>query len=213
MNYLDILQDREVMAILTQIDIFNQNKPKHYGIIHTLGTIQYAKKLAICFNLTEKERELLLTTCALHNLGHLNGGYLHAQTGAEMARAYLKKHNVPIKDINIICSAINSHTGRRNDNFYDSVSACMILADKMDFGADRIKDELAYMSDELANCNKVTYVDVEKVEDVIELKLGGDKVDWDDFVSSATYSKLYRCFNTVCKKYGYKFIARVIDAE
>ena len=29
MNYLDILQDREVMAILTQIDIFNQTQLKY----------------------------------------------------------------------------------------------------------------------------------------------------------------------------------------
>ncbi|MBQ7798463.1 MAG: HD domain-containing protein [Clostridia bacterium] len=209
MNYLDILQDREVMAILTQIDIFNQNKPKHYGIIHTIGTITYAKQLAECFNLDDRERDLLLITCALHNLGHLNGGHLHAQTGAEMARTYLKKHNVPTKDINVICSAISSHTGRRSDNFYDSVSACMILADKMDFGADRIKDELAYMSPELEICNKITYVNVVRRGEVVELELDGDNVDWEAFIGSATYSKLYRCFETVCRKYSYKFIARV----
>ncbi len=211
MNYLDILQDREVMALLTQIDIFNQNKPKHYGIVHTISVIKYAKQLAKCFELTDKEQDLLLMACALHNLGHLNGGSLHAQTGAEMARTYLKKHNVPAKDIHTICGAIASHTGRRSDNFYDSVSACMILADKMDFGADRIKDELANTSPEFDICNKITYVNVVRKDDVLELELGGKDVDWEAFVGTATYSKLYRCFETVCKKYGYKFIARVID--
>lgn len=209
MNYLDILQDREVMAILTQIDIFNQNKPKHYGIVHTLGTIAYAKQLATCFDITEKEKELLMITCALHNLGHLNGGSLHAQTGVEMARTYLKKHNFPAKDINIVCGAIASHTGRRSDNFYDTVSACMILADKMDFGADRIKDELASSSPELENCNKITHVSVIRNENIVELNLGGEDVDWRAFVESATYSKLYRCFETVCKKRHLEFIARV----
>lgn len=211
MNYLDILQDREIMAILTQIDILKQNDPKHYGIVHTLGTIHYAKQLAVCFDLAEKETELLLITCTLHNIGHLNGGHLHAQTGAEMARTYLKKHKFSTKDINVVCGAINSHTGRRNDNFYDSVSACMILADKMDFGADRIKDEQAYKSKELAICNSISYVNAVKNGNVVELELGGKNVDWEAFVESATYSKMYRCFETVCKKYGYKFIARVID--
>ncbi len=210
MKYLDILQDREIMAILTQIDILNKDKPKHYGIVHTLGTIEYAKQLANCFDLTAKEKELLLIACSLHNIGHLNGGNLHAQTGAEMARTYLKKHKVPTKDINVICGAIASHTGRRNDNFYDSVSACMILADKMDFGADRIKDEWADTSEELSVCNKITHIKVRKVKDTIELDLGGKSVDWEKFVESSIYSKLYRCFETVCKKYGYKFIAKVV---
>ena len=211
MNYLDILQDREIMAILMQIDIFNQNKPKHYGIIHTLGTITYAKQLAECFGLTEKEKDLLLTACALHNIGHLNGGHLHAQTGSEMARTYLKKNNYPARDITKVCSAIKSHTGRINDNFYDNVSVCLILADKMDFGADRIKDELAYMSPELEICDKITYVNVIRNEDVVELQLGGKDVDWDKFISTNTYSKLYRCFETACKKRNYKVIARVVD--
>lgn len=211
MNYLDILQDREVIAILTQIDLFNQNKPKEYGLIHTIGTIKYARTLAKCFGLTDREKDLLYVACALHNLGHLNGGSLHAQTGAEMARTYLKKHNFPSKDINIICSAIASHTGRRNDNFYDNVSACLILADKMDFGADRIKDELAHTSAELEICNKITYVDVQLKDNVLELLLGGKDVNWDAFIATATYSKMYRCFETVCKKYGYKFVPRVTD--
>ena len=211
MNYLDILQDREVMAILNQIDIFNQNKPKHYGIVHTIGTIRYAKILSKCFEMTDKEYDLLLIACALHNLGHLNGGSLHAQTGAEMARAYLKKHNFSAKDINAVCSAIASHTGRRNDNFYETVSACLILADKMDFGADRIKDELAHTSAEFEICNKITYVDAVSNGNVLELLLGGKDVNWDAFIATSTYSKLYRCFETVCKKYGYKFIARVTD--
>jgi hypothetical protein len=209
MNYLDILQDHEVMAILTQIDIANQDKPKHYGVIHVLGTLKYAKTLAKCFGLTAKEQEMLYIACVLHTLGHLNGISLHEQTGSEMARVYLKKHGFQPRNINITCNAIESHRGRREDNFYDNVSACLILADKMNFGADRIKDELANVDEEFAICNQITYVDVQLKNGALELLLGGENVDWDGFIATATYAKLYRCFKMVGKKYGYKFIPRV----
>jgi len=209
MNYLDILQDREIVAIYSQIDILKQDKPRHYGILHTLSTIEYAKQLAECFNLTEHEKELLLIACTLHNLGHLNGKTLHAQTGAEMAKTYLRKHNMNVKDINTISSAISSHLGRRGDNFYNSVSACLILADKMDFGATRIKKyfELTSIEDEV--CKSITKVEVKRENDTIKLVLGGDKVNWKLFIESSIYSKLYRCFETVCKKHDYKFVVKV----
>lgn len=209
MNYLDILQDKEIMAILNQIDILKQYEPKHYGIIHTLSTIQYARQLAEVFTLTANEKELLYIACALHNLGHLNGSSLHAQTGSEMARSYLKKHNVASRDITAICSAIASHTGRRSDNFYNPVSACMILADKMDFGASRIKENFEVLGVEEKICKQITFVSVERMDDVVYLYLGGNKVDWQGFTESTTYSKIYRCFETVCKKCGYKFVVRV----
>ena len=209
MNYLDILQDREIMAIYNQIDIQKQTEPRHYGIIHTLSTLEYAKQLAECFSLTDHEKQLLFIACALHNVGHLNGKSLHAQTGAEMAKAYLRKSGMDIKDINTIGGAIASHIGRRGDNFYDSVSACLILADKMDFGSTRIKPYFEPISREDAVCKSITSVEVRREGETVELILGGTKVNWKMFVQSSIYSKLYRCFETVCKKYGYKFVVRV----
>jgi len=208
-NYLDILQDREIMAIFNRIDIAKQAEPRHYGVIHTLSTIEYAKQLADVFSLTDKEKELLYIACSLHNLGHLNGKSLHAQTGAEMAKTYLKKHNLDAKDITTICSAISSHLGRRNDNFYDSVSACLILADKMDFGATRIKQYFEPLELEDEVCKAITHVEVKRNNDTVILLLGGNKVNWKVFVQSAIYSKMYRCFETVCKKYDYQFVVKV----
>ncbi|MBO5909906.1 MAG: HD domain-containing protein [Clostridia bacterium] len=209
MNYLDIIQDREIVAILGQIDILKQADCKYFGILHTLSTIEFAKQLSKCFDLTDEEENLLLIACALHNIGHLNGKNLHAQTGAEMAKVYLTKHGMDIKDVNIIGNAISSHLGRRNDNFYDSVSACLILADKMDFGSTRIKPNFEEMSFEDEVLRHITKVNVSRTGDVVELMLGGIDVDWKVFVQSSAYAKLYRCFETVCKKYNYSFVVRV----
>jgi len=209
MNYLDILRDKEIEAIYSQIDILKQAEPRHYGMEHTLNTIEYAKQLAECFSLTEHEKQLLLIACTLHNLGHLNGKTLHAQTGAEMAKTYLRKHNINIKDINTVGRAIASHLGRRNDNFYDPVCACLILADKMDFGSKRIKAYFEPLSSEDKVCKSITTIQVKRIDNMVELTLGGNRVNWNIFVESSIYSKLYRCFETVCKKYGYKFVVRV----
>lgn len=209
MNYLDILQDREIVAILSQIDILKQADCKHYGMVHTLSALEYAKQLAECFNLSDREKELLYIACALHNLGHLNGKNLHAQTGAEMAKAYLKKNGMDEKEINIVSNAIKSHLGRVNDDFYNSVSACMILADQMDFGSTRIKPYFEPLTKDEEVCKSITSVSVSRKGEVIELLLGGSNVKWKTFVQSSVYSKLYRCFETVCKKHGYDFVVRV----
>ena len=213
MTYLDIIQDKEIMAIYSRIDILKQDEPKHYGIIHVLNTIEYARQLAECFELNIKERSLLFTACALHNIGHLNGKTLHAQTGAEMAKGFLHKNNVSVDDIKVIGSAISSHTGRRNDNFYDNVSACLILADKMDFGATRIKPYFEFLDEESKICKQITSVSVVRKDNTVELWLAGENVEWNRFVESSIYSKLYRCFEIVCKKHSLKFIAKIKKAR
>lgn len=209
MTYLDIIQDKEIMAIYSRIDILNQDEPKHYGIIHVLSTIEYARQLAECFELDIKERSLLFIACALHNIGHLNGKTLHAQTGAEMAKGFLYKNNISAKDIKVVTSAIASHVGRRGDNFYDNVSACLILADKMDFGSTRIKPYFEPLDEENEICKQITSVSVTRKDKVVELWLGGDNVDWRTFVESSVYSKLYKCFEMVCKKHSLKFVAKI----
>ena len=210
MNYLDILEDREIVAIFNQIDVLKQNEARTFGITHTLNTIEYAKQLARCFNLSSQENELLMVACSLHNIGHLNGKNLHAQTGAEMAKSYLKKQGFDAKAINIVGNAIASHVGKKNDDFYSPVSACLILADKMDFGATRIKPYFEPLTEEDAICKQITDVEVVRIGSIIQLSLGGEDVDWRGFVQTPTYAKLYNTFVAVCKKQGYRFVVKKI---
>lgn len=211
MTYLNILSDREILTIYERIDIAKQYEPRYYGMIHALNTVEYAKKLAICFELTEKETELLLDACVLHNIGHLNGKNLHAQTGSEMAKSYLKKNNFEQRDINVISSAIANHMGRSADDFYNSVPACLILADKMDFGEARYKPYFEYTSEEDDVLRSVTYIDVNRVGDTIFLIVGGKNVNWNKFVRTSDYAKVYACFEKVCKKRNLKFSFRKKD--
>ena len=204
MNYLDILRDKEIVALHNQIEKSLINEPMYHGVQHSINTIEYAKSLAKCFNLSDKDTELLLISAVLHNIGHLNGKTLHQNTGAEMAKAYLKKKGLDDQDIKVIYNTINSHLGRRNDDFYNPVSCCLILAEKMDFGASRYKKGVE-LSDEDAVCSKVSQVLVDNNNGEITLSIGGKGVDWKKFIFTTAYTKLYNCFEWACKKQGYQF--------
>lgn len=205
MNYIDVLNDPEIIAIYNQIDMAKTAEVKHFGIQHTLNTIEYAKQLAICFNLTPEDERLLLISASLHNIGHLNGKNLHAQTGAEMARTYLKKSDLSAKEINVICNAIASHVGKRGDDFYNEVSACLILADKMDFGAWRYKEDVLPTDKEEIEFRKITHLQVNNIDQTVELLVGGQDINWQVVIQSNEYFKIYSCFQTVCKKAGLNF--------
>lgn len=213
MTYLDILNDREILTIYERIDILKQYEPRYYGRTHVMNTIEYAQKLAVCFGLTERERELLLDACALHNIGHLNGKNLHAQTGSEMAKTYLKKNEFATEDITIISNAIANHIGKTTADYYNNVSACLILADKMDIGSSRYKPYFEDISADDAVLKSITYIDIAKVANVVQLTVGGKNVDWERFVSTSDYAKLYVCFDRVCKKRGLKFVFKKRDLE
>lgn len=206
MTYLDILNDKEILTIYERIDILKQYEPRYYGMVHTLNTICYAKTLADCFRLTEHETELLLDACALHNIGHLNGKNLHAQTGSEMAKTYLKKNDFEVKDAMVISNAIANHLGRVSDDFYNPVSACLILADKMDFGSIRYKPYFEGITEDDRALKSITYIDVTRVGNVVQLTVGGKDVDWERFITTTDYAKIYSCFDKVCKKRGLKFV-------
>ena len=79
----------------------------------------------------------------------------------------------------------------------------------MDFGSTRIKPYFEPLDEESMICKQVTSVSVSRKDDTVELWLGGENVDWRRFVESSIYSKIYRCFETVCKKHSLKFVAKI----
>ena len=65
------------------------------------------------------------------------------------------------------------------------------------------------LDEESKICKQITFVSVTRKDDTVELWLGGDNVDWRSFVASSIYSKMYRCFEIVCKKHSLKFVAKI----
>lgn len=213
MTYLDILNDKEILTIYDRIDVSKQYEPRYYGLTHISNTVEYAKKLAKCFDLTERETDQLMIACVLHNLGHLNGKNLHAQTGSEMAKTYLKKNKFATEDIVTISNAIANHIGKATADYYNNVSACLILADKMDITATRYKPYFEDITEDDKTLKSITYMDVTRVGNVVQLTAGGTGVDWNRFVATTDYAKLYICFERVCKKRKLKFVFKKRDLE
>ena len=63
-----------------------------------------------------------------------------------MAEKYLLELGFNKEDTSIICNAIKNHGGKKEENYRDVISMCLIIADKLDFigkryDKDRIKQE------------------------------------------------------------------------
>jgi len=140
MTYKDILQTDYFFETYSKIEFLKRNYPVNHGFVHIWHVIKHAKNLAEIFKLSEKEKQLLLIACALHDIGYLNGRDEHAVNGAHAAKMFLQG-KLCEDEINIICNAIACHGGKRLEDYYNNVSMCLILADKFDFDKTRYRED------------------------------------------------------------------------
>lgn len=141
MNYKDILKSDFFNKTYSDIEESKKDFPVNHGFKHISNVISYAKKLAVIFNLNQKERELLLIACSLHDIGYIKGRDNHAENGAIVAREFLEKNNFPAEDTDIICHAIKNHGGKTKECFDTKVSSFLAFADKLDFTKTRYKND------------------------------------------------------------------------
>lgn len=133
MNYIDILNSDYFKETYSKIEELKKDFPVNHGFIHINNVIENAKRLSVTFKLTEKETDLLLIACALHDIGYLNGRDDHAYNGSLIAKEVLEKWDFNENDIKIISTAIGNHGGKDISNYSDIISICLIIADKIDF--------------------------------------------------------------------------------
>ena len=140
-TYKDILNSDYFKNCYTLIEELKKDYPVNHGFIHVNHVIENAKNLSKLFNLTEKETNLLLIACCLHDIGYINGREDHAKTGAVLAKDYLTKNSdLNNADIDLICGAIASHGGSEISDYKDKISLCLIFADKLDYLGTRYKN-------------------------------------------------------------------------
>ena len=75
----------------------------------------------------------------MHDVGYLKGREGHARNGSILAREYLNG-KLPQEDIEIVCQAIANHGGKKESDYVEPISMCLILADKFDFAKNRYKE-------------------------------------------------------------------------
>lgn len=137
MNYIDIRKSEYYINTYSKIEEIKKDFPVNHGFVHINHVINYAKQLSRLYGLNNHEKKLLYIACSLHDIGYVNGREDHAKSGSIMAREYLGKSNLTLKDIDIICNAIANHGGKKKEDFLEPVSRCLAIADKMDFTRSR----------------------------------------------------------------------------
>lgn len=142
MYYEDILKSEYYSKTYNKIEKMKKDFPVNHGFVHINNVIKNAKRLAVFFELDEREERLLLIACTLHDIGYLKGRENHAFNGSVLAREYLENQGFSEDDIGVVCRAINNHGGKEEKDFLETVSMCLAIADKLDFVSSRYKKEL-----------------------------------------------------------------------
>lgn len=199
MNYKDILNSNYFNETYSKIKELKKDFPVDHAFVHINNVIEYGKMCASIFNLNNKQKELLLIACCLHDIGYLNGRDNHAYTGSVLAKEFLLSNGFNNEDTNAICMAISNHGGKELDNFSDPISLCLAISDKLDFASSRyrIKD-LEYPSNKIFPFIEENTLCYENNNLILKIKVR-DGFDEDLFMQSNYYKKLNNFFKLVCE--------------
>lgn len=212
MNYKDILKSEYFKAVYAEIEELKKDFCVNHGFIHVYKVIENAQYLAEIFQLSSKQKELLLIASALHDIGYLKGRDHHAENGSILAREYLKD-KVCNEDVEIICRAIACHGGKDESDYIDPVSLCLILADKFDFSKQRYKED---QNEPLIN----VFLSIEKVllgkidDNKFDLQIyTTDKSYFVDLTNDYFFNKLNKVLDKVRNACGYNINIKILDAD
>jgi len=78
----------------------------YHNLAHTQRVVGKAIELAELSNLSPSEKEQLLLCAWFHDTGYTEGTENHEEVSTSIAKAFLKKHNYPEKDIATVCDLI-----------------------------------------------------------------------------------------------------------
>lgn len=137
----------------------------------------------------EREAELAEIAGYLHDIGNIVNRTEHAQSGAVMAFRILDNMGADPGDIAAVINAIGNHD-ESTAVAANPISAALILADKTDVRASRVRNEdLASFDihDRVNYSVKGAELEINKEEKIIELKLTIDT----DFCSVMEYFEIF----------------------
>lgn len=209
MNYIDILNSNYFKETYSKIEEMKKDYPVNHGFIHVFNVIENAKRLADTFKLTKKQKELLLIACTLHDIGYLEGRDDHALNGSVIAEKYLNKLGFKEEDIFIICNAIKNHGGKKTEDFTETVSMCLAIADKLDFIGKRY-DKTRLKEEYLEIFPNILDTNLEYKNNELTLKIiVNNKFNLSAFQESNYFNKLTIFFNLLSEvlnsKYNVKY--------
>ena len=205
MTYQQIINSDFFTDTYTQIEKLKKDFPVNHGFIHIRHVIENGKHVAQVFNLDQKQTNQLLVACALHDIGYLKGRHDHAQNGGIFAQEVLTNFGFENEDILAISTAIKNHGGDTIQCYSDTISRCLIIADKLDFVKTRYRLIPGYDYGTMAyfHINK-TYIT--KTDTTLTLHIVYDGWDFfDEFSSCSFCAKLKNCFSLLAQTLNLEF--------
>ena len=189
MNYLDVLNDQEIINRFKEIDNHNDNQFNH-GLQHVNNVIENLLKLAKLLRIKEPELNYLLIACVLHDLGQLEGSEDHYLRSKKIAANYLKDM-VNQEWFDKIIPTIENHHDKNNIDNLSLFEHLVLFADKMDFTYKRL--DVNYIKEYQADYLESHIIDTNyKMEDGIFkviITIDGD-VNQDDLDRWPYYPKI-----------------------
>ncbi len=178
-----------------------------HSFAHVTKVSHLAGKILTELGYSEREAELAEIAGYLHDIGNIVNRAEHAQSGAVMAFRILDNMGADPADIAAIINAIGNHD-ESTAVAANPISAALILADKTDVRATRVRNtDLATFDihDRVNYSVKKAQIEINKDEKTIELKLTIDT----DFCSVMEYFEIFLGRMKLCvqaaNKLGLKF--------
>ena len=178
-----------------------------HSFAHVTRVSHLAGKILTELGYSKREAELAEIAGYLHDIGNIINRVEHAQSGAVMAFRILDNMGADPADIAAIINAIGNHD-ESTAVAANPISAALILADKTDVRATRVRNtDLATFDihDRVNYSVKEAEIEINKDEKTIELKLTIDT----DFCSVMEYFEIFLGRMKLCvqaaNKLGLKF--------
>ena len=111
-----------------------------HSFAHVGRVAETARYILLTLGYTEREAELAQIAGYLHDIGNVVNRIDHAQSGAVMAFRILDRLGADPEDIATIIAAIGNHD-EKTAFPVNPVAAALILADKMDVRANRVREK------------------------------------------------------------------------
>lgn len=154
MTYKEIKKDPEVNACLTKGNDklgalgFTDHSAKHCALV-----AERAGWILEKYGFSEHDIEITKIAGYLHDIGNVINRVNHAEYGALLANDILKSTDLSLEDRMTIVSAIGNHD-ESTGGATDFCSAALIIADKTDVRANRVraKDPASYDIHDRVNC-------------------------------------------------------------
>lgn len=178
-----------------------------HSYVHAGRVSADAARLMRDMGYSERKQELARIAGYLHDIGNGINRRMHAQTGAVMAFSLLQQMGMPAREIMTVTAAIGNHN---EDEGYavNPVSAALILADKADVRAGRVRNT---DTEHLDIHDRVNYAVRESTPEVLpEQKIIRLTLTIDDTISSVMdYLEIFMSRMDMCKRaaafLGYRF--------